>query len=196
MEAKRSGWEVFILTMSDSAYKDLAGKPLRTREQAMAEGAKSARKLGGVEFEILDFPTLDVPYNSKSVAAIERHLQRVQPDVILTQWPHDTHQDHRATSLATISAARYFNSILFYEPMTPSGRSYHPFRPQTYVAVGPDAVQAKRDALCAHESQYKKYGTLWLDAVLARGVHRGFEIGVAHAECYETLRWQWNLQLP
>jgi hypothetical protein len=28
---------------------------------------------------------------------------------------------------------------------------------------------------------------------MARGVHRGYEIGVAHAECYETLRWQWNL---
>jgi LmbE family N-acetylglucosaminyl deacetylase len=192
-EAGQRGWETYLLVLSHSDYADLDGRVLRTDDEAMQEGKKAVDRLGGVVLEILDFPTKEIPYNHVAVEAIETVLRRIQPDVILTHWPHDTHQDHRATSLASISAARYFNSILFYEPMTPSGRSYSPFRPQTYVALGPDAVKAKREALCAHESQYKKYGNLWLDAVIARGVHRGYEIGVGHAECYETLRWQWNL---
>jgi LmbE family N-acetylglucosaminyl deacetylase len=192
-EAKRHGWNTYILVLSRSNYSSIGGDVLRTEAQALQEGQEAVRQLGGAELEILDFPTLDVPYNHATVKSIEDHLQQIRPDVILTHWPHDTHQDHRAVSLASISAARYFNSILFYEPMTPSGRSYSPFRPQTYVALEPEAVQAKRKALCAHESQYKKYGNLWLDAVIARGVHRGYEIGVAHAECYETLRWQWDL---
>jgi LmbE family N-acetylglucosaminyl deacetylase len=192
-EAKLHGWETFMLVLSHSDYIDLDGRVLRTDGQAMQEGGEAVRRLGGVEMEVLDFPTKEIPYNHVAVEAIETRLRRIQPDVILTHWPHDTHQDHRAASLASISAARYFNSILFYEPMTPSGRSYTPFRPQTYVAIGPEAVAAKRESLRAHESQYQKYGNLWLDAVMARGVHRGYEIGVAHAECYETLRWQWNL---
>ncbi len=195
-EAKRSGDQAYMLVMSFSAYADLDGRVLRTREQAVQEGRESARRLGGVELEVLDFPTKEIPYNTESVEAIETVMRRIRPDVILAHWPHDTHQDHRAVSMATISAARYFNSILFFEPMTPSGRSYTPFRPQTYMAIGPEAVKAKREALMAHESQYKKYGDLWLDAVIARGVHHGFEIGVAHAECYETLRWQWTLGAP
>ncbi|MGD0175138.1 MAG: PIG-L deacetylase family protein [Anaerolineales bacterium] len=194
-EANRHGWNIYILVLSPSDYSGLGGDMLRTSAQALQEGRQAVQKLGGAELEILDFPTLDIPYNRASVGAIESYLRQIQPDVILTHWPHDTHQDHRATSLASISAARYFNSILFYEPMTPSGRSYAPFRPQVYVAVPPEAVQAKRDSLLAHDSQYKKYGDIWLDAVIARGVHRGYEIGVGHAECYETLRWQWSLDL-
>jgi LmbE family N-acetylglucosaminyl deacetylase len=194
-QAVRSGWETHMLVLSHSDYSDLDGTVFRTDDQGMREGKEAARRLGGVELEVLGFPTKQIPYDFHVVEAIEVSLRRVKPDVILTHWPHDTHQDHRATSLASISAARYFNSILFYEPMTPSGRSYSPFRPQVYVAVPPDAVQAKRESLLAHESQYQKYGDIWLDAVIARGVHRGYEIGVGHAECYETLRWQWNLDL-
>jgi LmbE family N-acetylglucosaminyl deacetylase len=184
-----------MLVLSHSDYADLDGRVFRTDDQAMVEGRAAAKKLGNVELEILDFTTKQIPYDFRVVEAIEAPLRKFKPDVVLTHWPHDTHQDHRAASLASISACRYFNSILFYEPMTPSGRSYSPFRPQVYVAVSPEAVQAKRDSLLAHDSQYKKYGGLWLDAVIARGVHRGYEIGVAHAECYETLRWQWDLGL-
>jgi LmbE family N-acetylglucosaminyl deacetylase len=194
-EAARKGWETYLLVLSHSDYVDLDGRVFRTDDQAMVEGRAAAGKLGNVELEILDFPTKQIPYDFHVVEAIEVPLRRFKPDVILTHWPHDTHQDHRAVSLASISACRYFNSILFYEPMTPSGRSYLPFRPQVYVSVSPEAAQAKRESLLAHESQYKKYGALWLDAVIARGVHRGYEIGVSHAECYETLRWQWDLGL-
>ena len=194
-EAARKGWETHMLVLSHSDYVDLDGRVFRTDDQAMVEGRAAAGKLGKVELEILDFPTKQIPYDFHVVEAIEIPLRKIKPDVVLTHWPHDTHQDHRAASLASISACRYFNSILFYEPMTPSGRSYSPFRPQVYVAVSPDAVQAKRDSLLAHDSQYKKYGDIWLDAVIARGVHRGYEIGVGHAECYETLRWQWDLAL-
>jgi LmbE family N-acetylglucosaminyl deacetylase len=194
-EADRKGWETRMLVLSHSDYVDLDGRVFRTDDQAMVEGRAAAAKLGNVPLEILDFPTKQIPYDYHVVEAIEVPLRKFKPDVVLTHWPHDTHQDHRATSLASISACRYFNSILFYEPMTPSGRSYSPFRPQVYVAVSAEAVQAKRDSLLAHESQYQKYGDIWLDAVIARGVHRGYEIGVGHAECYETLRWQWDLAL-
>ena len=190
--AVQRGHDVYMLVMSGSDYNDLNGESRRTAQQAMDEGQAAVRALDVKDFEVLDFPTKDVPYDSRSVEAIETRLRAFKPDTILTHWPHDTHQAHRATSMASISAARYFNTILFYEPMTPSGRSYHPFRPQVYVDLDPQAVQAKEAALRAHESQYQRYGKLWLEAVLARGVHRGYEIGVGHAECFETLRLQWN----
>ena len=185
--------EVRILSLTGSAYTDLDGTVMRTPEQALQEG-RAAAEILRAELEVMDFPTKDVPYGSKTVEAIEAHMRKFQPDVILTHWPHDTHQDHRATSLATISAARKHNSILFYEPMTPSGRSYTPFRPQVYVGISSEAVQMKSASLRAHTSQHEKYGTMWVDAIMARGVHRGFEIGATHAECFEPLRWQWDLR--
>ena len=185
--------EVLILSLTGSAYNDLDGTVQRTQEEALKEG-RAAADILKTNIEVMDFPTKDVPYDSTTVEAIEAKIRKFQPDVILTHWPYDTHQAHRATSLATISAARKHNSVLFYEPMTPSGRSYYPFRPQVYVGVEMEAVQMKAASLRAHTSQHEKYGTMWVDAIMARGVHRGFEIGAAHAECFEPLRWEWDLR--
>ena len=191
-QARLQGHDVCIMSMTGSAYTDLDGSVQRTLDQALLEG-QAAAKILDATLEILDFPTKDVPYDSPTVEAIEAKLRVFQPDVVLTHWPHDTHQAHRATSLATISAARKHNSVLFYEPMTPSGRSYYPFRPQVYVGVDAKAANMKAASLRAHTSQHEKYGSMWLDAIMARGVHRGFEIGAAHAECFEPLRWHWDI---
>ena len=81
-----------------------------------------------------------------------------------------------------------------YEPHSPSGRSYQAFSGQMYYSVSSDGRAATSRALRAHESQYAKYGgETWITAVEARGVHHGFEIQKAYAECFEVMRWDLSL---
>jgi LmbE family N-acetylglucosaminyl deacetylase len=193
-DAAMNGHEVKMIVLSDSAYTIYDGRVGRTREEALREGRQAADILGA-ELEVLDFPTKDVPFGSQSIEALDARIAAFKPHIVLTHWPYDTHPSHRNTALATLAACRYHNNVLMYEPMMPSGRSYHGFRGQLYYAVSPEGVKKKIEALKAHRSQYKKYGEkVWVDAVIARGTHRGFEIGAENAECFEVVRWQLRLR--
>lgn len=190
--AVAGGARVKVLVASGSAYADLTGKILRTSEQALEEGMEACRILGIRDLEVLDFPTKDIPNSSQLVESVEVRLRDFGADVILTHWPFDTHQDHRNTGLSALSASRYFNSVLMYEPIFPSGRSFVGFRPQVYVDIT-GQLEVKLRALRAHRSQHEKYGDKWIEAVRARSVLRGFEMGDAeHAEAFEALRFEWR----
>lgn len=188
-KAASSGTEVHMLVLTSSGYTDYQGIEWRTDSDAEQEGRDAAAMLGAQSIEILDFPTKDVPYDSTTVEALNEHFDRINPDLIVTHWPHDTHQAHRATAMATLSAARHFRSILMYEPIFPSGRSYEAFHPQVYVSID-DHWQVKERALQAHASQRKKYGNTWLEAVKARSRFRGYDIGRTHAEAFEVVRYE------
>ena len=183
----QEGNEVKMLVMSESAFADFDGNMVRTREEAMREGHNAAEILGAGSIEILDFPNKDIPYNSTIVEVIDSCLTHFQPDLIFTHSPYDTHQDHHNTALASISAARYFNNVLFYEPFHPAGKSYMPYRPQIYFDIS-DTLEKKIAMLEAHESQLKRYGENWIKAIIGRAKLRGFECGVEHAETFECLR--------
>jgi LmbE family N-acetylglucosaminyl deacetylase len=192
-DATDKGVAIKMLVLSDSSYNRYDGQVARTKEEAYQEGSEAARILGA-ELEILDFPSKDIPFNSASIEAIDMRIAAFKPDLVLTHWTYDTHPSHLNTALATLAASRYHNNVLMYEPVMPSGRSYQGFRGQLYYRISELGVQKKREALMAHQSQYKKYGKeFWIDAVIARNIHRGYEIGAGHAECFEVVRLELNL---
>jgi LmbE family N-acetylglucosaminyl deacetylase len=133
--AVAQGVEVHMLVMSKSAYSTYDGSVIRTEEEAVDEGRAAALALGIENLEILDFPTKDIPYDSTTVEALNRSLDAVALDLVITHWPNDTHQAHRSVALATLSAARYVRSVIMYEPIFPAGRLYVAFRSQVYVDV-------------------------------------------------------------
>jgi LmbE family N-acetylglucosaminyl deacetylase len=186
-KAAANGHEVRMVVLSRSDYANYKGEVFRTQEQALAEGRAAARALGVRDLVVLDNPTKDIPYHSTIVEQIEAHIDEFQPDMIFTHWAFDTHQAHQGVALSTISAARRHPSILMYEPISPSGRSYVGFRPQVYVDIT-GTIERKLTSLRAHESQYQKYGDKWIDAIQARARHRGFEGGCDYAESFEILR--------
>jgi LmbE family N-acetylglucosaminyl deacetylase len=130
---------------------------------------------------------MDLAWGSECVGAIEEVLNELNPTLIFTHWAFDTHQDHHHGAMSTLSAARYFGNILMYDPLFPSGRSYHPFRPQVYIDIT-ETIERKMDALRCHLSEHRKYGDGWLEAVRARARFRGYETGVAYAEAFEVVR--------
>lgn len=191
-KAVKAGHTVKMVVMTDSAYSNFDGSVLRTQEEAFREGRAAAERLGVTDLVVLDFPNKNVPYGGSTVEALDKIMSEFRPDYIFTHWIFDTHQDHKNTAQATISAARYMYNIFMYEPIPPSGRSYAPFRAQAYFDIS-DSIDDKLASLKEHKSQHAKYGEQWIEAIEGRAKLRGFENGCKYAETFETVRLSINL---
>jgi LmbE family N-acetylglucosaminyl deacetylase len=116
----------------------------------------------------------------------------------MTHWQFDTHKSHANTALTTMAAARYFNSIIMFEPFPPAGRSYAAFRPQLYIDIT-ETINIKLKALASHQSELAKYGPEWLETIKARAQLRGFELissdpkRLKYAEAFEVVRLNYQV---
>lgn len=191
-KAIEAGHEVKVLIMSKSGYTNKEGTIQRSDEIAVKEGLNALHTLGIQNIEILDFPTKDIPFQSDVVTAIDLRMAAYDPDVIFTHHPFDTHQAHEGVSKASIAAARRKNTVFFYEPITPSGRSYVSFKPTLYVDIS-KTINKKIASLKCHTSEYNKFGAEdWIEGVRCRCGFRGYEIGKKYAEAFEILRLEMN----
>lgn len=191
-KAIEAGHDVRVLIMSKSGYTNKEGKLQRSDDVAVVEGLNALHTLGIEQIEVLNFETKDIPFRSDVVNAIDLRIAQYDPDVIFTHHPFDTHQAHEGVSKATIAAARRKNTVFFYEPITPSGRSYVAFKPDLYVDI--EATLDKKIAsLKCHTSEYNKFGAEdWIEGVRCRCGFRGYEIGKKFAEAFEILRLEMN----
>jgi LmbE family N-acetylglucosaminyl deacetylase len=116
--------------------------------------------------------------------AFGRILRDETPDVVFTQWPVDSHRDHRAVSSLTLDAwlqsGRNF-ALYYYEVAEDTST----FKPAEYVDIS--AVESRRRAACyAHASQEPgKWYPKQVEITRARGAQSGFaqaEGFLRHAE--------------
>lgn len=190
--AIKNGHKVKCIIMCESDYSNFDGTVLRTKEESTVEGRAALEKLGVKDYVVYDFPNKFIPYDGTTVESIDKIMTEFKPDLVLTHWTFDTHQDHRNVAMAAISAARYQNNILMFEPFPPSGRSYHPFRTQVYVDIS-DVLPIKLGSMSEHKSQLKKYGADWFDSIESRAHIRGYESGCKYAEVFEMVRYKLEL---
>lgn len=187
-KAIEAGHSVKVLVMSRSGYTNKEGSVQRSDETAVEEGLNALHALGIRDIEILDYPTKDIPFRSDIVNDIDLRMASFDPDIIFTHHPFDTHQAHEGVSKASIAAARRKNTVFFYEPITPSGRSYVAFKPTLYVDIE-STLEKKIESLKCHTSEYNKFGAEdWIEGVRCRCGFRGYEIGKKYAEAFEILR--------
>ena len=187
-KAVKNGHNVKVLVMSKSGYTSKEGNIQRSDDVAVKEGIKALNTLGIKDITIKDFPTKDIPFHSDVVNEIDLVMSKYNPDIIFTHHPFDTHQAHEGVAKATIAAARRKNTIYFFEPIAPSGRSYVAFKPQMYVDIE-ETVDLKIKSLKCHKSEYNKFGgENWIEGVKCRCGFRGYEIGKKYAEAFEVLR--------
>lgn len=122
-----------------------AGRPdTRVREQ------KDACSILGVSTDNLFFGTfLDaaIRHDRALVNFLETCLGIFEPDIFLTPWPDDTHQDHVAVARACLSAARRSYQILQYATLSSVN-----FEPTVWSDVE-GFVEKKVAAIKAHDSQ-------------------------------------------
>ena len=120
--------------------------------------------------------------NPARLADFAKQIADVQPDLVLTQWPVDTHPDHRACASLTIGAwialGREF-PLYFYE--VDLGSDTQCFSPAHYVDVS-TVEPLKREACMAHRSQNP--GGFYNRDHLRMMQFRGMEAGCRFAEAF------------
>jgi LmbE family N-acetylglucosaminyl deacetylase len=121
--------------------------------------------------------------NAARYAEFRKIVEETRPDVIFTQWPVDTHPDHRACSLLTYDAwLRLGRRAALYYYEVDLGAQTQCFRPTDYVDVSATA-ERRRDACLAHESQ-NPVGGFWTQYHEPMLRLRGLECGKQLAEAF------------
>jgi LmbE family N-acetylglucosaminyl deacetylase len=157
------------------------------RDTRRMEAARAADALGA-ELMILDIPLDTLGHSRAMVKAFDKILETVAPDVIYTHWNMDSHQDHNAVSLATISASRENTcAVLMYEQTIPGGIVPWAFRGQSYVDITP-YMPMKMASIASHKSQIRANGEFWVQGVKGRAMYRGYQINVEFAESFEIVK--------
>ena len=172
------GQGVHLLIMTDGSM----GGDVETRR---AEQMRSAELMGAKNVFWGGYQDTCLPLDRSVISLIEERMRQVAPSLILVHSPDDTHQDHRALSKATFSAARYSPNVLFYE-----GPTTQNFLPTVFVNIS-KYVDQKMELLKAHASQVERTNIEDLSIVdLARSnaTARGILGRVKSAEAFLPVR--------
>lgn len=149
------------------------------------EQFNASKILGATNVFFSDYPDTQIPVDKQLISRIEDILRKVKPDIILVNYPDDTHQDHRNLASATISATRYVRNVMFYE-----GPTTQNFIPNVFVDIGA-VMEEKLSALSAHASQTLKTNIEDLsiiDIARAAATFRGIQGRVKFAEGFVSER--------
>lgn len=114
------------------------------------EEQKRANKFLGVRnFYPLSKPDGSISFNSELVDDIEKIIRETDPELILTHYPKDVHQDHCNVALASIAAARRASATLVFYPSLFTRES---FTANLYVDIT-DQFQNKLKLISEFKSQ-------------------------------------------
>ena len=149
------------------------------------------------------FPNIEMNTVShlKLVQFIEAAIRESEPDVIITHHPADTNNDHLQTSMACQEAIRLFQRRPevkrvreFWYMEVPSctewavNAAMNLFRPNCYVEVGKDGVEAKCKALSMYRGVMRPYphprSAEFIEGLAA---YRGGQWGMEFAEAFEVV---------
>lgn len=122
----------------------------------------------------------------ETVDVIEKIIDKVNPNILYAPDYKDTHQDHRNTGYATLSAARHCKMILLYE----CASTQTDFCPQVFVNIE-KTFELKKKATLVFGSQVNTKGppsrySLAVRAIEGLAKFRGYQAGVNVAEAFEV----------
>lgn len=174
----QKGHKINLLVMTSG---NCGGKPvIREKEQGKSAKILKAKLYWG------GFKDTQVPLNKKVINKIENVIKETKPDIIFVHYNNDTHQDHRHTAQATITATRYQKNVLFYEVPTT-----HDFSSANiFVDIGKMMAQ-KLELLKTHKSQVfttRVAELSILESAESTAMFRGFKNRVKYAEGFVSLR--------
>jgi len=153
---------------------DEAEAVIRRRE------ATAACQVLGAKPYFFDYAHEKLQADAATLNTVSAWLKKVQPDIVVTHWPLDTHPNHHVTSSLVWQCYLRDSTwnLYFFEVMT--DQQSQGFRPDLYLDI--EAVHGlKRRALDCHQSQ--KPDGIW-DVHDAMHKRRGGECGVQRAEAY------------
>lgn len=194
----QKGHSVYNVILSGS----VEARRYRPDEKELHLHARNAQKIIGAEPPIFgSFP--NIKFNSvphlELVNFIEKYLEEIQPDVVITHHPYDLNNDHYHTSKACQAAVRLFqrksikplSSFYFMEIPSSTDWSFpvdgQQFRPDTFIEIGEDGLKRKLDALYSYEGIMRKYPHPRSDeSIRALAIFRGSQVGRNLCEGFQT----------
>ena len=168
------GNEVYLVIMTNGALSRKGSADERKTEQHYAVRFSQIKKLFTLEHE-----DGAVTSNGKTIASFSKILNEVDPDVVFTHYPSDSHQDHRNTAEIVKSATRGSYSLVYYNSYSSIG-----FMANLYVDITP-YIEKKEKMLKLFESQVSKYKERGVDLIEKSNLIaklNGYECNFTYAE--------------
>src|SRR3989338_5451519 len=161
------------------------GEAIGNANERAKEAKKSAKFLGIKTIYFLKFKDTKISSGIESIKKIEQIIKKHKIDRIYTHSLRDTHQDHRNTCLAVLSAGRNVKQILFFE----SPSSDLDFRPTFFIDIS-SYLKEKINSLNIYKSLLKlKKRYLEIKAMTDSASFRGYQSNLKYAECFEVFRF-------
>lgn len=164
------------------------------REAISANKKLNVKKVFFEEFPDNKFdtvPLLDI------IKVIERHIQKIKPEVIYTHHGGDLNIDHQITHRAVLTVARpvgdnSIKKILLYEILSCTEWSdldpCSSFMPNTYVGIS-ETINMKLEAMRCYKSEIREYPhPRSLEGIKILAQKRGLEVGLKVAEAFCLVR--------
>jgi LmbE family N-acetylglucosaminyl deacetylase len=147
------------------------------------ECRQSAKILGANNVFIGGIQDTKVDDGRKTIDTIEGIVSKLRPDIVYAPSSKDTHQDHRNTGCAVLSACRRCRVILLYE----GASTQRDFNPQVFVDIT-ETFQPKLKAIRVFASQVENHGgySRAVKAIEGLAKFRGYQAGVEVAEAFEV----------
>ena len=179
-------------------------RAFRPKDKELNGDTSAALNLLGVnkKYEGL-FPNIEmntVPH-IKLVQHIEKAILESEPDIVITHHPSDTNNDHLQTSLACQEAIRlaqrrpevrplkefwYMEVLSCTEWATNSAMDM--FRPNCFVEIGLEGVQAKLRALSMYRGVMRPYPhPRSEECITGLAAYRGSQFQLNYAEAFEVV---------
>lgn len=193
-----SGHKVYNLILSG----DVEARRYRPNSNVLNLNTIRAQQIVGAESPILG-PFPNIKFNTiphlELVQFIEKVIEELKPDIVITHHPYDLNNDHYHTSKACQAAVRLFQRKpvkpikAFYYMEVPSSTDWafpvngQQFRPDTFIEIGEAGLSKKIDALYAYEGVMRPYPHPRSDeAIRALAVLRGSQVGRNLCEGFQT----------
>lgn len=187
----RTGGEVAVYSLSSKSPTREKGLVLKQHESLSIFGRMPifTGDLTAMQFQLCD--------RYEEVKGIESVIKRQRPDIIITHFPGDLHNDHRITAELVTEAARLpqratgyqgpIPKLLFMEVLTSTewtaGKA---FSPTFFEEVSEEDLRKKADALKAYKDVLREIPhPRNRETIEALARYRGAQAGVRYAEAFE-----------
>jgi LmbE family N-acetylglucosaminyl deacetylase len=175
----KNGDEVYAIIVT-------GGEKIGSAKERKKEAEESARFLGVKSLFFLRLVDTMVSEGSETIDLLEKYCLQIKPDRVYTHSVTDSHQDHRNTAKATISACRNVKQLLFYE--SPSTEVN--FSPNFFVDIS-EFLDQKIFSLELYKSLNKSGQRRYLEIEAIKGgaFFRGYQARLRYAEAFEVFKF-------
>lgn len=182
---EKRGYEVDFLIMSDGE-NDLSHES-RNR---LNEQEKAAEKLHINSVHYLKCKDGFINDDAETINKVSEMLSIIRPDLVITHYYDDRHQDHRKTSWCVRSACWGKVNLMYFQSFSSMN-----FEPNVYVDISIGIAQ-KREVLNCYSSQITKYKERHIDFVngaISSDIKNGGNIHCSYAEGFILANFVWKI---